>query len=176
MPGTAPPMLRTGLLILLLAACTTDSTVLSPRCDLEIQAPAPSSALPGDEVTVQGTPLTSTYDTAVYVGSERATVLEVLRDDCETCDQCREDNECNECADCDICDATCAEDCVETVRFQVPATAPAGTAAVLVYNLHGMGGPVSLEVLGGDDTGGDDSGGKDSGGKDSGGTDSGKGG
>ncbi len=160
-------------LLVLAAACSTDGSSYAPRCDVALQTPDPSQALPGDEVTIAGSPLTTTYDTALYVGADRATVLEVTRDGCDDCDTCREDAGCSVCGDCDACDLQCTQECTETVRFEVPVDLGAGTWPVTLYNYHGVGGPVSLDVGGSGDSGTADGGATDSGNTDSGNTDSG---
>ena len=159
-------MRRPLLLVLALAfaGCSTDTTVLSPRCDLTLGSPSPDPVARGQVVTLPASPLTSSWDTAVYVGGARATVLEVVREDCDACDECRETAECTACGDCDACDLECDQRCVETIQFQVPDQLSGGDWPLWVYNLHGTGGPISLEVSAPVDTGtGDDSGSSDGG-------------
>ncbi|RME20263.1 MAG: hypothetical protein D6798_20865, partial [Deltaproteobacteria bacterium] len=155
-------------LLLTLAACITEGGSYAPRCDVTLGEPEPSPALPGDEVVMAGTPLTTTYDTALYVGAVRATVLEVTREGCDACDTCREDAGCSVCGDCDACDQQCREECVETVRFAVPTDLEGGTWPITLYNYHGVGGPVPIEVESASDTGGSDSGSADGGSADGG--------
>ncbi|MCK6507616.1 hypothetical protein L6R53_30330 [Myxococcota bacterium] len=153
----SPPLLA-PLLLATAVGCASESTVLSPRCDLTLGAPAPSPVQVGQTVTLPAAPLTSSWDTAVYVGGARATVLEVSREGCDDCDECREAAGCTACGDCDACDRECSQSCVETVQFAVPDSLGGGAWPVWVYNLHGTGGPATLEIQSPPDTGADDTG------------------
>lgn len=147
----------------LLLSCTTSSTPLAARCDVEIQQPSPAVASPGQAVSLSARPLTSTWDTAVFVGDQRASGVEVSREGCTSCDSCRELVECSACGDCDTCDALCEEECQETILFEVPDLAD-GSWELRVYNAYGNGGPTLLEVQsGGTDTGTGDTGTGDTG-------------
>ena len=139
---------------LLLAGCTTDITVLASRCDVALDSVEPAQAWPGESVVVTGAPFTTSFDTAVYVGGERATVVSLDRDDCAACDDCRTDNGCNSCSDCDECDAICKTDCVETATIVVPGAAP-GSTTVSLFNSHGESQAIPFTVLGESDTGTD---------------------
>lgn len=146
-----------GLCALLSAlyGCDDDVTVLADRCEVTVAEAAPSSGLPGDEVTLTGKPFTSTWDTAIYLGNTRAEVLSVDREGCDDCDECREDEGCTACGDCDACDALCAEECVETAQFVVPER-PAGETEIRLLNSRGSSAPVAFTVLSDHaDTGGD---------------------
>lgn len=168
-------MNRLGLLPLIigLAGCQGALTYLAVKCDITTTSVDPSAAYVGDQVRVSATPLTSSFDTAVYVGGDRALLVDLVRENCEVCDECKSDNDCNECGDCDDCDAACADTCDEYVLFEVPAREP-GPTVVQIYNAHGESQTIEFEVLAAPDTGGD-SGSSDSGSTDSGGggTDSG---
>jgi hypothetical protein len=128
--------------------CTAELIVPAYRCDVAIVEVAPTSASPGDAVAITGTPFTTSWDTAVYVGGTRAVVDAVNRDACETCDACfDEHDEClgGVCADCDACDALC-NPCVERTTFVVPDVA-AGETEVRVLNSHGESHPAPFTVL-----------------------------
>ena len=141
-------------------SCATDTKWLSARCQIDISEVAPTAALPGESVQLTATPLSKQWDTAIYVGSARALVLDVTRDGCDECDTCREDEGCTECSDCDACDALCATTCFETAPFEVPDTS-AGQTSLRLFNNHGESRPVDFVVLGPDDTGADDTGADD---------------
>ena len=160
--------MRKLLPVLALVGCTTSTTITSPRCDLTVGTPSPTEAAAGTTVTLSATPMTSTWDTAVYVGGMRATVLEVTRDNCDTCDTCRSDAGCTSCGDCDVCDLECSQDCSESVSFDLPLGLPAGANPVWVYNEHGTGGPADVTILSAPDTGTKDTGTKDTGAHDTG--------
>jgi hypothetical protein len=100
---------------------------------------------------------------AVYVGSLRATVMDLDRTDCEACDACRDDEQCSACGDCDDCDTICTE-CIETLTFTVPQ-AESGLTTIQLFNAYGNTAPLEFEVLPTDtgtppsDTGENDTGG-----------------
>ncbi len=174
------------LTALLILGCTTSTSTEVQICEVDLVAVTPEALLPGDEAVLTATPLTTDYDTALYLSGVRAQVTAVDRSGCEECDTCREDAECLVCQDCDTCDALCASDCLETVRFVVPELPP-GPATVQLYNTYGGSDPLTVEILGapidtsGSDTAGSgtagsgtaDSGTADSGTADSGTADSG---
>ncbi len=146
------------ILAAMLAGCTTTTSTLAERCTIEVEAVEPAAAEPGDHVVLRARPLTTSFDTAIYLDGARAAVLDLSRDGCDACDTCRSENGCNVCGDCDACDAECRADCSETVTFAVPDMA-AGETELRIYNSHGTGGPVPFTVEGGPaDTGGTDSG------------------
>ena len=137
--------LRLGLLSALMA-CSTTTTYVADRCDVNLLSLSPVEAAPGATVTLQGGPLTRDWDTIVLVGGQSADIEGVDREGCTECDSCRSAASCNACDDCDDCDAQCAALCVETVRFVVPALAP-GAASVRVLNGHGGSDVAELLVL-----------------------------
>ena len=99
-----------------------------------------------------GGPLTDTWDTAVYFGTERALITAVERDGCDDCDACRETNGCTACGDCDACDLLCEADCVETTSAEIPQL-DAGSVEVLLFNAYGVSKPLVFTVDGVEDTG-----------------------
>jgi hypothetical protein len=137
--------MRVAPLALALAACATEITTTAYRCDVAIEGVKPTSAAPGDVVTLTGTPFTTSWDTAVYVGATRAVVEDVNRDTCDECDACVEDADCLICADCDACDVLCAA-CVEVATFVVPDV-PAGETAIRLFNGNGESDPADFVVL-----------------------------
>lgn len=151
-------MLFSALLSSLLTGCTQTTFTNTELCDVLLATAEPAAASPGDTVTLTATPLTTDYDTALFVGGVRAQVTAVDRTGCDECDACIETYECLTCGDCDDCDAQCDAECVETVTFIVPEVAP-GDAVVQIYNAFGGSQPLSLEILEAgsstDDTGAD---------------------
>lgn len=160
------------------AACSTTTTALADRCDLSASALSPTEAAPGATIAMTAGPLTRTWDTTVLVGGVNASVVELVREGCDTCDSCRTQNDCNACDDCDDCDALCATSCVESVRFVVPEL-PAGVHSLQLINGHGSSAGLQLTVLappadtGAPDTGAPDTGTSDTGTSDTGSADTG---
>jgi len=131
----------------LLTGCSQTTYTANELCDVLLTTATPTAASPGDTVILAATPLTTDYDTALFVGGVRAQITSVDRsDDCDICDACREEYECLTCGDCDDCDAQCDAECVETVTFVVPEVAP-GETIVQIYNAFGGSQPLSLEIL-----------------------------
>jgi hypothetical protein len=142
----------------LLFSCSTTTTQLAQNCDVFLYELDTEMASVGDTVSALGHPMTSVWDTAVYVGDVRASLIDVTRDGCETCDECREQAGCDACSECASCAEECTDTCVEHVQFVVPEIS-AGESNVSMYNGHGQSNGLPLHV--GDpsvDTGTDDSG------------------
>lgn len=177
-PLPSPPLALLMAGVLLIGCETTESFAPSP-CDVSLEALEPKQALAGQQVSATGGPFTSAYDTAVYVGSARATLTGLTRDGCDACDDCLLDQDCTGCDDCDACDPLCSE-CLESVAFVVPAT-QAGETVVRLLNRHGESNALPFEVLaspgdtGQQDTGQPDSDPTDSGAGDTGPVDTGPG-
>jgi hypothetical protein len=165
--------------VALAAACDSASSFSPSPCDVSLHQLKPSVAQVGEEIIAQGGPLTSTYDTAVYVGSERATITSLDRQRCDPCDECLAEEACTGCDDCDPCDLLCSQ-CFETVTFVVPQH-EAGSTVVTLFNRHGQSNALPLELVtepvdtGPTDTGPDDTGPTDTGPDDTGPTDTGPG-
>lgn len=152
------PSPRSFLAFLLLAAgCdSTDSWSTSP-CDVTLSHAKPEQAYVGETVTLRGHPLTSAYDTAVYLGTQRATVVELHRERCDDCDACLDDEGCTGCDDCDACDWLCST-CWEVVTIELPSHS-AGDTTLRLFNRHGESNALDFEVLAAPiDTGADDTG------------------
>ena len=134
------------LALALVAGCddSTDST--SGACEVAISSLSPTSASPGAQVIVRGKPMTTVWDSAVYVDLTRAQLESVDRDGCDACDTCRVNNACTTCSDCDACDTLCASECVETATFVVPSGL-SGTTAVRLFNVYGQSQPLDLTVV-----------------------------
>jgi hypothetical protein len=130
------------LLLLLSCDVTTVATTLS--CTLSLPALEPASAEPGAEIIATTSPLSTDWDTAVLVGSTRATITGLSRSDCSGCDSCRLDNGCVACGECGSCKEECSI-CVETVSFQVPAL-EAGVYPISILNQYGRSEAASLTV------------------------------
>ena len=136
-----------------LASVGCSSTLVLPAyyCDVAIEDVAPTSGAPGDAVALTGAPFTTSWDTAVYVGSTRAVVDDVNRDTCEACDACVDEHFGDErcivgvCGDCDACDVLCTS-CIERTTFIVPDGA-GGDTEVRMVNSHGESHPVPFVVL-----------------------------
>ncbi len=144
-------------LFLMIFACGTTTVALVEDCDVLGAGIEPQEAPAGAIVTAEVTPVTTHWDTAVYVNGVRAEVGEILREGCEACDTCKETNACLACDDCDDCDATCKADCNERIAFTVP-NIPAGPAQVVIYNGHGTTDPIAFTVSASADTGEADTG------------------
>jgi hypothetical protein len=147
----------TRILFPLLLACGTTTIDISKDCDVRLGEPTPNEAAVGAVVSASISPATTHWDTAVYVGGERAPVSEIVRVGCEACDTCKEDAGCLSCSDCDDCDAICEAECIETVVFSIPDLPPGATDVVL-YNGHGGSNTQLLQVNPPSDTGAVDSG------------------
>lgn len=145
-------------LSLSLTACTSDTIRFSKGCHVALSSLTPSQAYPAEQVTIQGAPFTTAYDTAVYLDTERAEVVDVLRQECEACESCFTANNCLLCSDCDECDLDCST-CVETVVFSVPNLSPRDYE-VRLWNRHGQSNALTLQIQG-NDTGLDDTSDKD---------------
>lgn len=145
------------LLLMFLMACGTTTVDVSKDCDLRMGPIAPASGPAGSLVQAKIDPATTVWDTAIYVGGERAEVTEIGREGCEECDTCKEEAGCLECSDCDTCDAICQADCSESVTFTIPDLT-AGVADVVLYNSHGSSNKETFTVSATTDTGASDSG------------------
>lgn len=132
--------------------CDTAMEPIALRCDTFLSSLSPTEASPGATVTATGTPLTTTWDTAIYVGDTRAPILRIDRDQCTLCDDCRAKNQCTACSECDVCADTCRDICLETITFSVP-TMSYGVTDVTMYNRHGQSNAIKLSILGTGDTG-----------------------
>ena len=120
-----------------LFGCNTPTEVLALRCDVYVDDIQPQPVAAGESVQLTGKPFTSVYDSAIYVGNERAKVLDVDRSSCASCDACRTQSGCTECGDCDVCDRLCATTCTERVTFEVPSIPP-GNYGLQLFNAHGQ--------------------------------------
>ena len=131
--------MRAWVLAVGLVGCNEAVTIPQYRCDVTIADLSASSGSPGEAVALIGTPFTTSWDTAVYVGGTRAVVDDVSRYNCDPCDECFDDHtdECpaRMCADCDACDVLCNA-CEEVATFVIPDVA-AGKTSVRLLNSHG---------------------------------------
>ncbi|HCH63265.1 MAG: hypothetical protein CL927_17810 [Deltaproteobacteria bacterium] len=125
--------------------CNQPTEVIALRCDVTITDIQPQPSAVGESAQLFGGPFTSVYDSAVYVGESRATVLEVDRSSCIECDVCRARSGCTECSDCDVCDRLCATTCTESVLFEVPDVS-AGDYGLQLFNAHGQSKVMSFAV------------------------------
>lgn len=159
-----PTTLVLGLALFGSVGCSTPTEILALRCDVTVTDIQPQPAAAGDSVELVGRPFTSVYDSAVYVGDQRATVLDVDRSSCVECDSCRARSGCTECSDCDVCDRLCATTCTERIVFEVPGVS-AGDYGLQLFNAHGQTKVLdfSVESTGFEatDTSGTDSGDRD---------------
>ena len=133
-------------------SCSSTPVTLAQNCDVRLESLSPTSASEGDVVRAIGGPMTSVWDTAVYVSSTRAEVVSLQREGCEACDECKEENNCKACDDCDSCDAECDAECTESIDFIAPSLSTS-TAQVSFYNGHGQSNAISLMFDGNRDTG-----------------------
>jgi hypothetical protein len=131
--------MRAWVLAFGLVGCNPVTIITQYRCDLAIEELSAPSGSPGEPVAITGTPFTTSWDTAVYVGGTRAVVDDVSRYNCDPCDTCFDDHvdECpgRMCADCDACDELCNA-CIEVATFIVPDVS-AGETTVRLLNSHG---------------------------------------
>jgi hypothetical protein len=148
MPAALPRAL--ALAATLLAGCTTTPVVTLGTCDVGLFAPSAEEVRPGEPLTLGGTPLTTDWDTLVYVGGIEAEITSLERVGCETCDTCRTESLCTACGDCDVCDRLCAEQCDETLTVLVPELEP-GPADVWIINRHGRSETLVVTVLAADE-------------------------
>jgi hypothetical protein len=129
--------------------CNEETLIAAYRCDVTIAELSAPSGSPGEPIAVIGTPFTTSWDTAVYVGGTRAVVDDVSRYNCDPCDECYDEHteECpaRTCADCDACDVLCNA-CEEVATFIVPDVA-AGEMSVRVLNSHGESNPMPFVVV-----------------------------
>ncbi len=140
------------LIVSFLMACGTQSVDITEDCDVRIFALTPTMGSAGTIVSAETAPITSIWDTAVYVNNERAEITEIQRDNCDACDQCKTDFACLACDDCDACDEICRTECVESLAFIVPELDPTD-AQVVIYNGHGGSNPSPFSVTGPMDSG-----------------------
>lgn len=147
----APPARALALAIAaaLLPGCSTTAVVTLGTCDVGLFAPSAESVRPGEPLTLGGTPLTTDWDTRVYVGGVEAEITALDRVGCKTCDTCRTESLCTECGDCDDCDRLCAEQCDESLTVLVPDLAP-GPADIWIINRHGRSETLVVTVLAAD--------------------------
>jgi hypothetical protein len=135
-----------GSLPLMGTTCETASTTPSRSCDVRLSIPTPTEGLPGEEILIAATPLTTIQDSSLFVGGLQATIVGLDRAGCEACDTCRLEADCNPCEDCDSCDAQCETECSESLRFEVPAL-DAGPTQINLYNLFGNSDGQTFTVL-----------------------------
>lgn len=135
-----------GLLavLLVLGACAEETSTTWNPCDVTLVSLAPGSGPTGTQVEAVGTPFTDAWDTAVYVGSARATILSLDRIGCEAWDACVSSTGCNPCDDCDDCDPDRSQ-CLERVRFSVPDVDP-GQVWIQVFNRRGQSNRLGFTV------------------------------
>lgn len=137
---------------LLLAGCTTTEVVALGTCDVTLDDAEVLEASPGEPLVLTGTPMTTDWDTLVWLGDVQAEVVQVERVGCASCDACRDVEVCGPCNDCDACDRLCSEQCVESVTVIVPELA-AGEVDAWIVNRHGRSTTLPVTILGAEDTG-----------------------
>jgi hypothetical protein len=126
--------------------CTTDVTYSSGECRLVIDSPSASLVESGEVLQIKGSPLTTHFDTAAYIGGVRSTVLDVDRSSCVECDACRAQEACGICSDCDACDSLCRDTCMEIATLVVPSLPP-GPTRLEIYNSYGQSNPLDIQIL-----------------------------
>ena len=124
--------------------CTTDVTYSSGECRLVLDSSSASIVESGEVIQVTGTPLTTHFDTAAYIGGVRSTVLDVNRS-CVECDACRAEEACGVCSDCDACDTICKDTCIEIATLVVPSLPP-GRTQLEIYNSYGHSNPLDIDI------------------------------
>ena len=140
--------MRAWVIAVAFVGCSQEAPIDAYRCDVTIGGLSATSGSPGEPVAIIGTPFTTSWDTAVYVGGTRAVVDDVNRYSCEACDTCYDEHvdECigGPCADCDACDVLCNV-CQEVATFVVPDVA-AGETSVRLLNSNGESNPMAFVV------------------------------
>ena len=114
-------------------------------CEVNISSKGSTIVEVGQRLEIVGTPLTTHFDTAAYLGDQRAIVLDVNRESCAECDDCRDSQQCSVCQDCDECDAICETSCESTLAIQVPDVS-AGTFQLQIYNSYGQSNALDIHV------------------------------
>jgi hypothetical protein len=135
-----------GALPLMGTTCETASTTPSRSCEVRLSVPTPTEGLPGEEILIAASPLTTIQDSSLFVGGLQAAIVGLDRSGCEACDTCRLESDCNPCEDCDSCDALCETECSESLRFEVPEL-NAGATQISLYNLFGNSDGQTFTVL-----------------------------
>lgn len=134
--------------LLLFLACTTTTTTTTTNCILPQPTLEPATGEAGQHVVATTGPLYTDWDTAILVGSTRAEIVELSRENCSDCDTCRAEAGCLTCGECETCTDTCSL-CVETVTFATPAI-PAGSYEVSILNQYGRSEAASFTVTAAD--------------------------
>ncbi|MEL6348957.1 MAG: hypothetical protein AAFV53_37985 [Myxococcota bacterium] len=136
-----------------LMSCIDSQDIEVTVCAVDVFGAEPATAQAGETITLSVSPVTTVFDTAVYVDGERATVESVDRENCDECDACRaldlnDDGlpDCDACGDCDSCDRLCEQTCQETVQFVLPDAVQAGERSVQMFNAFGVTRPLALSV------------------------------
>ncbi len=148
---TPPSRPHLALVFVLGAGCDDGTVAAYPPCVIDSPVVTPASAAPGDPVSLTLTPVSTSWDTLVLFGDQRASVKDVTRTDCDSCDSCRENQGCSVCDSCPDCEASC-ESCVGAVEVVVP-NVDAGSVPVIVMSYYGSSAPAEFLVVGGGDSG-----------------------
>ncbi|NCG21636.1 MAG: hypothetical protein GWP91_21690 [Rhodobacterales bacterium] len=117
--------------------------------------PVPATGTPGDTIVLKGGPFGESWDNLVQIDGAPAQVQSTEQTErldsegvvieanaCDRCDNCRE----REAGHCNRCEAACLN-CVDTLTFTVPDTAP-GAHSLQVVNRWGGSDFVAFEVQG----------------------------
>jgi len=141
-----PLLAFAAVLPLMGTTCSSATPTPSRSCDVQLATPTPNAGLPGEEILLAASPLTTIQDSTLLVGGIKATVTGLDRSGCEACDTCRLESDCNPCEDCDTCDPLCESECSESLRFEVPDLSP-GATQISLYNLFGNSDGQPFTVL-----------------------------
>lgn len=123
------------MLLALILGCTTAETLTVPLCLLDTPSPTVSDIQVGETLTVTTSPVSTLWDSTLYIGAARAELTSLDRTDCDTCDSCRETQSCSGCGACDECALSCAS-CNESLSAIVPDVAE-GPQSITVINHYG---------------------------------------
>ena len=141
------------MLLALLLGCVPVETLTVPLCLLATPVPAQAEILPGDTLTIATTPVSTIWDSVVYIGTARAELSALDRTGCDECDSCRETEGCTGCGSCTTCSPSC-DLCSETLSAIVPALPP-GPQTLTVINHYGRSAEGTVTILASVDTGAD---------------------
>ena len=116
-------------------ACTTEELEELNDCGVElIEVPMLQS---DTESKIYASPLSTDWDTSVFINGDSVPVLSVQRLGCSSCEICRLENGCDSCGDCESCRMSCDPTvCIESVSVQLPSLSET-TATLQIINQYG---------------------------------------
>ena len=132
------------LFIFVSFACTTDEVEEVNDCGvLLVEEPILES---DSENKIYASPLSTDWDTTVFLDGESVPVISVQRLGCSSCENCRLENGCDSCGDCENCIMNCDPTvCVESISIQTPILS-SSTVSLQIINQYGHTPVYQLEV------------------------------